>query len=84
METKIKKINGINKVRFTHGIQTFTLDADPENLEHAKWYKAVLEECFKTFEQDILNNQECSHPFEKVISAGALHNCTQCGENIKR
>lgn len=24
----------------------------------------------------------CQHPFEKVISAGAKHNCTLCGKNI--
>ncbi len=27
--------------------------------------------------------EECCHPFEKVISAGALHNCTVCGQNIE-
>lgn len=27
---------------------------------------------------------DCPHPFERVISAGALHNCTLCGENIIR
>ena len=25
---------------------------------------------------------KCVHPFEKVISVGSQHNCTECGKNI--
>ncbi len=37
----------------------------------------------KEFHKFLAKKGVCVHPFETVISAGALHNCTLCGKNIK-
>lgn len=33
--------------------------------------------------QEKAQKEPCQHPFAKVISAGAQHNCTLCGQDIK-
>ncbi len=50
-----------------------------------KGYENILmamEEYAKKYHES-RTKEECCHPFEKVISAGALHNCTVCGQNIE-
>ena len=50
---------------------------DMDSLQFDQWVDEMIEGIDEYFKS------ECCHPFERVISAGALHNCTVCGQNIE-
>ncbi len=53
METRIVKIAGKNKIQFSQGFQTFTLDYNG-TIKNCKWVKKMLNKAFDNFKKEIL------------------------------
>lgn len=62
-------------VRFTNGKIVYVRGISESEILSLR--RNIMDACS---EENI--KTKCVHPFEKVISVGSQHNCTECGKNI--
>ena len=77
--------NGEYKVKFSQGVQTFTIDYHPTQKEEAEWIAERLRDAFKAFADELIANNlkdHCTCEFPIIRNDGEAEYCGDCEKDI--